>query len=499
MAPERRHSAHSAGSKESHDDHDDHDVEIALDDLDDAMEALAAELGNGGPAPDASARARDVDVVASPELAAVAGTLNDALEISDADRKAVEAFYGSGQFEALEACLGEDHLDRDRPPQGAGWSALAALASRYSIEKHAKRSAPAARPRDFKKFSPKLSRRRAGAALRAPEDGFPRRPTANHEERAHQKDSGSVRYEAKGQATEAFLRKVLGGHFVFEHQGLGDEMLPDIVPPRARKSASETTTTRPAVNATSTTNGHSQVDSMTCVELDAGQALRHKSDAFFVVEEGELEATRDGDSVSLRAGDTLGEAALFACGDLAAVRVLATQASVLWTVRAARLRRLLAASAKLRLASFVGSLHRVALLAPLSESDRAQVARALHPRAFGAGERIVEQGDEKDRTFYILVSGHVVCSHDDANGPRSRVVSSGGLRRAPRTRRPVWFFGGAADDGSFGFSAAPPGFPRTSFGSGGTAAPRRRIETPRRRGRDSVPPRTPRTPIRRRL
>ncbi|KAH8046355.1 cAMP-dependent protein kinase regulator [Aureococcus anophagefferens] len=99
--------------------------------------------------------------------------------------------------------------------------------------------------------------------------------------------------------------------------------------------------------------------------------------------------------------------------------------ATLWAVEASTLRRSLAASSSLRLASFVESLNRVSLLAPLTARELAFVARNLKPRSFRDGERIIQQGDSDDRTFFILVDGHVVCEHENSEGAMKHIAALG--------------------------------------------------------------------------
>lgn len=237
------------------------------------------------------------------------------------------------------------------------------------------------------------------AAAAAPSTGDPggRRPRFALDD-ADGAPAATTTVEPKGEADAATLRAALERHFLF-----------------SRRSAE-----------VSEAALRGMIDLMRSVDVDQGQTVADvcpgAARCFFVVGHGLLDARAAGAYIG--EGGTFGEGALFGCASDAG-RFLAVTDATLWAVEASTLRRSLAASSSLRLASFVESLNRVSLLAPLTARELAFVARNLKPRSFRDGERIIQQGDSDDRTFFILVDGHVVCEHENSEGAMKHIAALG--------------------------------------------------------------------------
>ena len=364
-------------------------VEELEEELDEQLEALTLDLARYDAAGDDSECGCPLDYGSLPEeVGAIAATLAAVAEETVAAVELVEAFHISGGYASLEKCLESDGDDDD----GGAF-------------------------RDFEALATASGR---GAEVAG------RRPRVAEADGAREGRGVSLTtVEAKGEETTARLRAALEGHFLFKHRSA---------------EVSEA-----AIQGV--------IDDMFSVDVDRGERVgdvcERARGAFFVVEAGEVEATlATGATVAtLGPGATFGEAALFRCEVRAPLEVWATKdGTVLWAVRAETVRRSMAASSSLRLASFVESLNRVSLLSPLTARELAFVAQNLKPRSFRDGERIIAQGDEDDRTFYILVHGHADVGHENSDGASKHIASLGPgdyfgelalLEKAPRAAHVV--------------------------------------------------------------
>ena len=142
-----------------------------------------------------------------------------------------------------------------------------------------------------------------------------------------------------------------------------------------------------------------------------------EGDFFYVIEQGDfdiyihpsgsLQSGSDGMGnkvASIGPGGSFGELALMYNAPRAATVVSANKGGLLWALDRVTFRRILMDSAFQKRRMFEGFLEEVTLLKSLKTYERAKIADALESVKFGAGEKIITEGEPGDN-FYLLESG----------------------------------------------------------------------------------------------
>jgi len=131
-----------------------------------------------------------------------------------------------------------------------------------------------------------------------------------------------------------------------------------------------------------------------------------KADLFYIVEEGQLEVTKNGEQVfKYGPGGSFGELAMLFRAPRAATVKAVTRAT-LWVLHRQDLRMLMQARVKKKLQVYASLLARLESMRSVSSEDRVRLADALVEAAFTEGEYIIKQGEE-GQTFFILYEGQV--------------------------------------------------------------------------------------------
>lgn len=140
------------------------------------------------------------------------------------------------------------------------------------------------------------------------------------------------------------------------------------------------------------------------------------ADYFYVVQEGSftISKTAEGQSVAaaaaaslgtVEAGGSFGELALLYFAPRAAT-ITAKVDSVVWVTARQQFKAVLMRAGETEAMENMKHLAHVEILAPLKESEKQELASAMHEMVFSAGEAIFEQG-EAGTQFFILVEGEV--------------------------------------------------------------------------------------------
>lgn len=144
-----------------------------------------------------------------------------------------------------------------------------------------------------------------------------------------------------------------------------------------------------------------------------------EGDFFYIVETGEVEFFRDGQSISKAGpGASFGELALMYNAPRAAT-VVATEDCKLWRLDRLTFKKILLDKTTKKRNNYQAFLQNVPLLRSLGQYERTKLADALKTRTYEAGEIVVRQGDPGDEFFLIESGEAIICKEDNPTADRT--------------------------------------------------------------------------------